>query len=61
MKVNITEALEQLEQAHGQLFAKVMEHGTMSVEIYRPVKKRILKRRTGRMNCMWSSAAVACF
>ena len=38
MKVNITEALEQLDRAHGQLFAKVMEHGTMSVEIYRPVK-----------------------
>ena len=38
MKVNITEALEQLDRAHGQLFAKVMEHGTMSVEIYRPLK-----------------------
>jgi mannose-6-phosphate isomerase-like protein (cupin superfamily) len=38
MKVNIAEALEQLDQTHGQLFAKVMEHGTMSVEIYRPVK-----------------------
>jgi hypothetical protein len=38
MKVNIAEALEQLDHAHGQLFAKVMENGTMSVEIYRPVK-----------------------
>src|SRR6266481_5391898 len=38
MKVSITEALEQLDQANGQLFAKVMEQGTMSVEIYRPVK-----------------------
>ena len=38
MKVSITEALEKLDQAHGQLFAKVMEHGTMFIEIYRPVK-----------------------
>ncbi|HTD40189.1 MAG TPA: cupin domain-containing protein [Mucilaginibacter sp.] len=38
MKVSITEALEQLDQANGQLFAKIMEHGSMSVEIYRPVK-----------------------
>jgi len=38
MKVSITDAVEKLDQAHGQLFAKVMEHGTMSVEIYRPIK-----------------------
>ena len=38
MKVSITEALKQLYQAHGQLFAKVMSHGTMSIEIYQPIK-----------------------
>lgn len=38
MKVSITDAVEKLDAAHGQLFAKVMEHGTMSVEIYRPIK-----------------------
>jgi mannose-6-phosphate isomerase-like protein (cupin superfamily) len=38
MKKSIAEALLQLEQSKGQLFAKVMEHGSMSVEIYRPVK-----------------------
>jgi mannose-6-phosphate isomerase-like protein (cupin superfamily) len=38
MKVSIADALSQLEQSNGALFAKVMEYGTMSVEIYRPVK-----------------------
>lgn len=38
MKISITEAFEQLELANGQLFSTVMEHGSMSVEIYRPVK-----------------------
>ena len=38
MKISIAEAIEKLDSAHGQLFAKVMEHGTMSVEIYRPIK-----------------------
>ena len=38
MKVSIAEAVEKLDSAHGQLFAKVMEHGTMSIEIYRPIK-----------------------
>lgn len=38
MKISIAEAIEKLEAGHGQLFAKVMEHGTMSVEIYRPIK-----------------------
>jgi mannose-6-phosphate isomerase-like protein (cupin superfamily) len=38
MKISIAEAVEKLDTAHGQLFAKVMEYGTMSVEIYRPIK-----------------------
>jgi mannose-6-phosphate isomerase-like protein (cupin superfamily) len=38
MKVTTQEALSQLDAEKSQLFAKVMEHGTMSVEIYRPVK-----------------------
>jgi mannose-6-phosphate isomerase-like protein (cupin superfamily) len=38
MKVSIADALSQLERSNGALFAKVMEHGSMSVEIYRPVK-----------------------
>lgn len=38
MKVSIVEALSQLDRSNETLFAKVMEHGSMSVEIYRPVK-----------------------
>lgn len=38
MKISIAEAVEKLDTANGQLFAKMMEHGTMSVEIYRPIK-----------------------
>src|SRR5471030_2385491 len=36
MQVSVNEALELLRNSTGQLFAKVMQHGTMSVEIYRP-------------------------
>ena len=38
MKVSIAEALSQLDRSNRALFAKVMGHGSMSVEIYRPVK-----------------------
>lgn len=38
MKVSMTEALAQLERTNGKLFVKVMEHGHMSVEVYRPIK-----------------------
>ncbi|MGZ3766137.1 MAG: cupin domain-containing protein [Mucilaginibacter sp.] len=38
MHVNLKDALTALESINGQLFAKVMEHGTMSVEVYRPIK-----------------------
>ena len=38
MKVTIADALNQLEQSNGAFFTKVMGHGSMSVEIYRPVK-----------------------
>jgi len=38
MKVSIAEALTQLELSDGALFTKVMERGSMSVEIYRPIK-----------------------
>lgn len=38
MKAGISEALSQLDRSNGQLFTKVIEHGSMSVEIYRPVK-----------------------
>ena len=38
MKVTIADALAQLNGKKGQLFAKVMERGSMSVEIYRPIK-----------------------
>jgi mannose-6-phosphate isomerase-like protein (cupin superfamily) len=38
MKVSIADALSRLEQSNGAFFAKVMEHGSMSVEIYRPIK-----------------------
>ena len=38
MQVNIDDALAQLNHTNGQLFAEVMKHGSMSVEIYRAVK-----------------------
>ena len=38
MQITIADALAQLNSKEGQLFAKVMEHGSMSVEIYRPIK-----------------------
>lgn len=36
MRSSVEEALKQLNKTHGALFSKIMEHGTMSVEIYRP-------------------------
>lgn len=39
MQVTINNALAQLCSENERSFAKVMEHGSMSVEIYRPVKK----------------------
>ncbi|HWD87385.1 MAG TPA: cupin domain-containing protein [Mucilaginibacter sp.] len=38
MQISVDAALNQLEENKDQLFAKVMEHGSMSVEIYRPQK-----------------------
>jgi len=38
MQITIQDALNQLDANGVQLFAKVMEHGSMSVEIYRPEK-----------------------
>jgi len=38
MKVSVAKALADLAEQSDALFLKVMEHGTMSVEIYRPVK-----------------------
>jgi len=38
MQITIADALAQLNDKEGQLFSKVMENGSMSVEIYRPVK-----------------------
>jgi len=38
MQITINEALNQLDVSKVQLFAKVMEHGSMSVEIYQPHK-----------------------
>ena len=38
MQISVNNALQSLHNANGQLFAKVMEHGRMSVEIYRPNK-----------------------
>ena len=37
MQTTVSEALDQLGPAGVKLFEKVMEHGTMSVEIYRPI------------------------
>jgi mannose-6-phosphate isomerase-like protein (cupin superfamily) len=38
MQISVKDALTQLNTGGTQLFAGVMEHGTMSVEIYRPDK-----------------------
>jgi mannose-6-phosphate isomerase-like protein (cupin superfamily) len=38
MQISVKEALSELGRKNDQLFAKVMEHGSMSVEIYRPQK-----------------------
>jgi len=38
MQSSVSNALEQLAASPGALFLKVLEHGTMTVEIYRPVK-----------------------
>ncbi|MFI5162471.1 MAG: cupin domain-containing protein [Sphingobacteriales bacterium] len=38
MQETLKDALNQLEANDVQLFVKVMEHGSMSVEIYRPHK-----------------------
>lgn len=38
MRSTVTDALEKLAGSDGALFIKLMEHGSMSVEIYRPVK-----------------------
>jgi mannose-6-phosphate isomerase-like protein (cupin superfamily) len=38
MQSSIKHAIDQLEKYPGQLFKKVMEHGNMSVELYRPDK-----------------------
>jgi mannose-6-phosphate isomerase-like protein (cupin superfamily) len=38
LKTALSEAFAQLDRTSGQLFTKMMEHGSMSVEIYRPIK-----------------------
>jgi len=38
MKSSVKKALQQLSDKPGALFFKIMEYGTMSVEIYRPLK-----------------------
>ncbi|MES2111838.1 MAG: cupin domain-containing protein [Bacteroidota bacterium] len=38
MKTTVAEALQKLGGSNGALFVKLMEHGRMSVEIYRPVE-----------------------
>ena len=38
MQISIDTALRQLEADKAQLFVKMMEHGSMSIEIYRPQK-----------------------
>jgi mannose-6-phosphate isomerase-like protein (cupin superfamily) len=43
MQITSENALNQLDTNQVQLFAKVMEHGTMSVEIYRPQKTDLQK------------------
>ena len=38
MRSTVADALQKLADSNGALFIKLMEHGSMSVEIYRPVK-----------------------
>lgn len=38
MRSTVAEALQKLNGSDGALFVKLMEHGSMSVEIYRPVE-----------------------
>lgn len=38
MQIPVSNALQRLDANPGALFLKVMEHGSMTVEIYRPVK-----------------------
>jgi mannose-6-phosphate isomerase-like protein (cupin superfamily) len=38
MKVSVAKALTELAEQSDALFLKLIEHGSMSVEIYRPVK-----------------------
>lgn len=39
MRSTVADALQQLNGSDGALFTKLMEHGSMSVEIYRPAEK----------------------
>jgi mannose-6-phosphate isomerase-like protein (cupin superfamily) len=38
MQLKVDDALQKLADSDGALFVKLMEHGSMSVEIYRPVE-----------------------
>ncbi|WP_295801596.1 hypothetical protein [Mucilaginibacter sp.] len=38
MQLKVDGALQKLTAGDGALFVKLMEHGSMSVEIYRPVE-----------------------
>ena len=38
MQLKVNDALQKLGASDGALFLKLMEHGSMSVEIYRPVE-----------------------
>jgi len=38
MKSTVAEAIKKLGGSNGALFVKLMEHGSMSVEIYRPLE-----------------------
>jgi len=38
MQLKVDDALQKLAAGDGALFVKLMEHGSMSVEIYRPVE-----------------------
>ncbi|MEO6977177.1 MAG: cupin domain-containing protein [Mucilaginibacter sp.] len=38
MQLKVGDALEKLAASDGALFVKLMEHGSMSVEVYRPVE-----------------------
>lgn len=37
MQISVSDALNQLDNDEVELFKKVLEHGTMSVELYRPL------------------------